>query len=90
MNVRKTKRGWVIEITNTVHGCLEQDGVCGRKLLITREGLAKCGIDYDADADPESKVGDYGAPLWEIVLEFARNECSRPYVRVLRWGHKVQ
>lgn len=53
MDVRKTKSGWVMEITNRIGDCLEQGGVCGREVLYSRETLAKCGIDYDADPDSE-------------------------------------
>jgi len=57
METRKTAKGWVIEITNTVNGCLEQGGVCGRRVLYTRETLAACGIDYDADPDARGVLG---------------------------------
>ena len=53
MDIRKTKNGWVLEITNRVGDCLEQGGVCGREVLYSRDTLAKLGIDYDADPDNE-------------------------------------
>ena len=57
MDVRKTRSGWVMEITNRRGDCLEQGGVCGREVLYSRETLAKCGIDYDADPDDDWNEG---------------------------------
>lgn len=88
MNVRKTAKGWVIEITNTVHGCLEQGGICGREVLVTRDGLAKVGINYDDD--PNKQIGDYQTPLWAIAKEFAAEQPGIQYARVLKRGHRIQ
>ena len=84
MRVRKTRRGWVVEITNTVHGCLEQGGVCGREELYTRETLAGLGIDYDAD--PAASVGfnDPGVSYLDYLVHSVR--CDR----VLRVGHVIE
>lgn len=49
--VRKTKTGWVVEITSTRYGCLEQGGVCGREVLYKTETLNEHGINYDDDPD---------------------------------------
>lgn len=87
MVVRKTRNGWVLEITNRIHGCLEQGGVSGREVLITRKGLEKCNIDYNWD--PDGKVGDFQTPLWAIALEFTRSEFAGPYIKVLRRGHRI-
>jgi hypothetical protein len=87
MVVRKTRAGWILEITNTIHGCLEQGGVLGREVLITREGLEKCNIDYGWD--PDESVGDLQTPVWAIALEFVRSEFSGPYIKVLRRGRRI-
>lgn len=51
MTVRKTKAGWVAEITATENGMLVQGGICNREELYKRETPAKHGIDYDAEPD---------------------------------------
>jgi len=56
MDVRKTKSGWVVEITNRAHGMLEQGGIRDREVLYKRATLERCGIDYDSD--PEDTIND--------------------------------
>jgi hypothetical protein len=62
MTVTISKRGWIIETTNTIHGMLEQGGVSGRRELVTNEQLAKLGIVgapgdmYNDGVDNEDKV----------------------------------
>ena len=80
--VRKTKAGWVHEITNTVHGMLEQGGVSGREELYKRETLTKHGIDYDADPD--------GYDVCEHVTNIEWLDHSVGCDRVLKAGHIIQ
>lgn len=41
MRLTKDKKKVILETTNLIHGCLEQDGVCGRlDLYDTRQVLA--------------------------------------------------
>jgi len=47
--VRKTKTGWVHEITSRTHGMLQQGGVCGREELYKQATLKKHGLDFDSD-----------------------------------------
>jgi len=49
IKVRKTRAGWVVEITNEIDGFLEAGGMVGREVLYKRATLAELGIDYDAD-----------------------------------------
>ena len=39
IDIRKGQVGWVVDITNEVHGMLEQGGWCGRKVLVRYESL---------------------------------------------------
>ena len=88
MNVRKTKSGWVLEITNTIHGCLEEGGISGREVLIKREGLEKLNISYDWD--PNDKLDDtYQTPVWQYLREFYPTLHAHD-VKVLRVGHRIQ
>ena len=81
MDVRKTRSGWVLEITNRIGDCLEQGGVCGREVLYSRETLAKLGIDYDAD--PESAWNE-GATYAEYLRRMVTPD------RVLKAGVEIQ
>jgi hypothetical protein len=49
MTIIKTEAGWTMDITHRRNGCLEQGGLCGRRVLYTRATLTRCGIDYDAE-----------------------------------------
>jgi hypothetical protein len=83
MNVRKTRAGWVVEITHERGGCLEQGGICGREELYTRETLQRLGIDYDADPH-----ADAPGCSWATNLQYLRNavECDH----VLRRGEQIR
>ena len=80
MTVRKTKSGRVIEVTNMLHGCLEQGGVSGREVLYSRAALATAGIDYDADPQGDHCEG--------ISRESWLRNCCEPD-RVLKAGHEI-
>lgn len=62
--IRKSNAGWIVETTHTVHGGLEQGGVCGRVVLVSNDTLRKVGIDpdvnpadsYNADVSNETYV----------------------------------
>jgi hypothetical protein len=47
LNTTKTKKGWMVEITHTVYGMLEEGGVCGRKVLYLNETLERLDINPD-------------------------------------------
>ena len=49
MTVVISKKGWIVETTNTCYGMLEQGGVSGRRELVTNEQLAKLGITGNPD-----------------------------------------
>lgn len=55
MSIRKTKSGWVIEITNTCYGMLEQGGICGKEVLVKTTQLSQMGYNYNDD--PQSDAG---------------------------------
>lgn len=82
MDVRKTKSGWVVEVTNAVHGMLEAGGISGREELYKRETLKACGLDYGDD------------PHGQDVCDHATNiEWLRHCVeadKVLKAGHIIQ
>lgn len=65
MKVTKIYNGWVVEITNTVHGCLEVGGVCGREVLYGRRTLALMGIDFDAD--PHGPYTDHATNVEALI-----------------------
>lgn len=81
MDVRKTKSGWVLDITSRRDDCLEAGGVCGRVVLYSRETLAKLGIDYDAD--PEGAWNE-GATYAEYLHRMVQPD------RVLKAGVEIQ
>lgn len=80
--VRKTKAGWIREITNMVNGALEQGGACGRQELYKRATLVAHGISYDAD------------PNGRDICEHATNiEWLADMVgcdKVLKSGHTIR
>lgn len=82
MDVRKTKSGWVVEITNRVHGMLEQGGICGKEVLYKRGTLKRCGIDYESD--PESPINEHGTTAVDWLLNRVEPD------RVLKAGHIIQ
>ena len=82
MTTRQTAAGWVIDTTNTVHGMLEQGGICGREVLYSRAQLAEAGIAYDSDPDADYTGNGVSAAEWLI-------HCVSP-ARVLRRGQRIQ
>ena len=82
MKTRKTRKGWVIEITNTVHGCLEQGGVCGREIFYSLETLSKHGIDYNMDPDSDDISDGNSNAAW-------LHHCVTPD-KVIRVGRTIQ
>ena len=86
MSVTKTNRGWVIDITNTAHGCLEQGGVSGRRVLYTRETLAECGINYDANPEDSAGCNDPGVTNVEYLIYATGGTPDK----VIRRGHEIQ
>jgi len=82
MDVRKTKSGWVVEITNRAHGMLEQGGIRDREVLYKRATLERCGIDYDSD--PEDTINDHGTTQLQYLLNRIEPD------RVLKAGTKIQ
>lgn len=79
-----SKKGWIIDTTNTCYGMLEQGGVSGRRELVTNEQLAKLGITgtpndmYNAD--------------WCITNEDkVRHEIKMGSLptRIIRKGHEI-
>jgi hypothetical protein len=80
--VRKTRSGWVREITDTVYGSLKQGGICGREELYTRATLAARGVDYDADPD--------GHNVCESVSDIDWLAHVAGCDQVLRQGHIIR
>lgn len=60
----KTRDGWILEITHTRHGCLEQGGRVGRRELYSRRDIEALGIDFDAD--PEAFFAP-GVTNWQAL-----------------------
>ena len=51
MKWTKTEKGWICEITNRYHGCLDKGGVCGRREWWSNTTLIRVGIDPKSDPD---------------------------------------
>ena len=58
MAVTISKKGWIIETTNTCYGMLEQGGVSGRRELVTNDQLTKLGITGTPDDMYNDGVGN--------------------------------
>lgn len=54
---KRTKSGWMVTTTNTLHGMLEAGGVAERKVLYKEGTLRAFGID--PESDPEGAWNDY-------------------------------
>jgi len=80
--VRKTKSGWVHEITTRKYGMLMQGGITGREELYKRETLAKHGIPFDADPD----AFDICPVATTIEWLSETVGCDK----VLKSGHRIQ
>lgn len=81
MTVTISKNGWIIETTNTVHGMLEQGGVCGRRELVTNEQLAKLGIV----GAPGDMYNDYVSNEDKVRHEIRMGMATK----VIRKGHTI-
>ncbi len=81
MEIRKTKSGWVFEITNRSYGMLEQGGICGREVLYKRETLEKLGIDYNDDPD-----GNWNEFVSNAEYLYHTTEPDK----VIKKGHRIQ
>lgn len=80
----KTKSGWVIEITGSAYGCLEQGGVIARKVLYKKETIAKAGIDHNANPDDPAGCNDPSITNIDYLLHHA--QCDK----VIRKGKRIQ
>jgi hypothetical protein len=92
METTVTKSGnWKVEITNTIHGVLEQGGVCGRVELWTE--TARRDIGLDPQQTPESLIkltcGDTitGADYLMMRRKDYLSSAPRPGVKVMRKGN---
>ena len=81
MTVVISKKGWIVETTNTCYGMLEQGGVSGRRELVTNEQLAKIGIT----GAPGDMYNDYVTNEDKLRHEI---EDGLP-TRVIRKGHII-
>ena len=77
MEIRKTRKGWVVERTNTIYGMLEQGGVCGREILVPTSVLEKLGVGYDADPmERWSNWETVGQYVGEYAYSSSWRECE--------------
>jgi len=63
---RMTAAGVLIEITNTVHGCLEQGGISGRLELWTWSALHDLNITRETDLN--AVINEHGTTEEERLL----------------------
>lgn len=82
MAITISKRGWIVETTNTVNGMLEQGGVSGRRELVTYDSLAKLGITGKPHMDYNNSITNEGRVRYAI----RNGECL---TRVIRKGHTI-
>lgn len=80
--ITKREDGWLVETTNRRGGALEQGGVCGRVVLVSREQLVSAGVD--PDADPGSDWSDF-VSVGEFVREHLASDGT-----VLDGGERVR
>lgn len=80
METRKTKKGYVIDITNDVDGCLIQGGVCGRRLFVSFKTAG-------THADPDDEINDQHTMVEEMLMYYIEQGCP---CRVLRTGHVIE
>lgn len=87
-----TTKGIIIEITNTIHGCLEQGGISGRQILLNWARLQTFGIKpgmsvEQIEAVLSEEVNDYGTDGWDCLdLEIS----GGGYDKVIRKGHVIR
>ena len=76
--VKITQTGVTFEITNRIHGMLEQGGVRGRQVLIKWETLKRDGIRETSDIDKleaqlNEEINDYGTTRMQSIT---RDVCE--------------
>lgn len=82
MTIKKTKKGWKMEVTNESGGCLEQGGVCGEVVFWSNETLKRLGID------PVEQDGDDD---WNDIMTISEYLCRHVEPdRVLKKGTEIQ
>ncbi len=92
MNIEKiTTEGIIIDITNSIHGCLEQGGIAGRKVLLHWGRLASFGIKpgmnkEQIDDHLQEPINDHGTDGWD-ALEMEIEGGG--YDKVLRKGRRI-
>jgi hypothetical protein len=83
--MKKVKTGYLVAVTNRVHGCLEQGGVQGRAVVVPWGSIA--GLT------PATKLNDPYNDLYsyEDIIHQAAYHPDRfgIKVRVVRRGHKI-
>lgn len=93
MNTKVAAKGWVVEITNMVHGMLEQGGVSGRKELWTWKALENIGCTVKNPTDTISFTdGTKSTGLQYLAMQrkYYLGSAPRPDVKVIRKGHTIQ
>lgn len=81
MSVTISKKGWIIETTNTCLRMLEQGGVSGRRELVTFEQLSRIGVTGEPEAMYNDDVTNEAKVRYEI-------EQGMP-PRILARGHRI-
>jgi hypothetical protein len=94
MKAKVSDKGWVVEITNTVYGMLEQGGICGRVELWTWDALKSIGLQRSDTPECIITCRDGDQMTGLDYLKYHRREfldsAPRKTVRVLRRGHIIQ
>ena len=83
--IDKTKKGWLVSITNMVNGMLEQGGMAGRKVLVPTAKLEELGIPYDTE--PAMEWNDWMS-VRDFVIDYAAHNA--PGCKVIRTGWLIQ
>lgn len=90
--IKITAKGIIIEITNSIHGCLEQGGISGRQLLLYWARMQSFGIKQgmsmeQIEAVLSEEANDYGTNGWDCLeLEIS----GGGYDKTIRKGHRIQ
>lgn len=82
MTVKKTKKGWKMEVTSEIADCLEHGGICGKVVFWSNETLKRLGID---------PVEDDGDDAWNDIMTVGEYllRCVEPD-KVLKKGIEIQ
>lgn len=83
MQITISKTGYVVNVTHTIHGMLEQGGFCGRKVLVRFSSM-----DFKPE-DLDAKRNDYGTTNREYLIHYVR-ETGWTGDRMLRKGEIVR